>query len=157
MDVGPVELINGLGPFMYVTEVPPRFRGSLYDYQRSSPQFSWTSLWLSAKFPPDFMDLLMIISGVPPRFHGPPYDYQRSSSQISRAFLWLSEKNLPDFVGPNWLSAKFLPDFRGILMIISKVLLLLAMFVPDLVTGNPQHCLLSQERNPVAKKIHNRY
>jgi len=198
---------------MDVTEAPPIFHGSPYDYQRSSPQFSWTSLWLSAKFLPDLMGLHMIISEVlpqiswtslwlsakflpdftgllmairkeplrfrgfrliisevPPRFQGPPYDYQRNSSQISWTSSWLSAKFPPRFHGPPydyqrissqisgaslWLSAKFLLDFRGILMIISKVLLLLAMFVPDLVTGI--HNTAFYHKNEILPQtIHNR-
>jgi hypothetical protein len=41
-------------------------------------------------------------------------------------------------------------DFMGLLMIISEVLLL-AMFVPDIVTGIP-NILQSQERIPVPNK-----
>jgi len=56
---------------MIISEVPPRFNGLPYNYQRSSPQI--------------FMDPLMIISEVPPKLHGPSYDYQQRTSQISWA------------------------------------------------------------------------
>ena len=58
-------------------------------------------------------------------------------------------------MGLDWLSAKFLPDFRDLLMIISKVLLLLAMFFPDLVTGI--HKTAFYRKNEIlSQTIHNR-